>query len=101
MTIDETANGRRIELPVGEALDVVLTGQATAGYRWKVISPGDPACVLVEDRFEAAPRPPGAPGTHHFTFRAERAGNASIRLSYGRRWEDAAARTFQVEVAVR
>lgn len=101
MTIDDTFNGRAIDVAPGDDLEIALEEKATAGFRWTLVSGGEPACVPMGDTLESARHPPGAAAIHRWRFRAGAPGTATIRLAYGRRWEPAAAGTFEVHVRVR
>jgi predicted secreted protein len=85
--VDESADGRQIELPVSEVLEVRLAENPTAGFRWNLVADGRPVCVLDSDGFEPAGGPPGHGGRHVWRFRAAQPGEAAIELHYARSWQ--------------
>jgi predicted secreted protein len=101
VTIDDSSNGRAIDVAAGDDFEIALEEKATAGFRWTLLSGGEPACVLTGDGLESAQHPPGAAAIHRWRFRAGAAGTVTIRFTYGRRWESAAVATFEVHVRVR
>lgn len=100
--VDDSSNGKEIELRVGETLEVHLPENRTAGFKWTLESSGEGPCSLVSDDFQPG-HLTGEPGNHRWHFRAERAGADSIRLSYRRPWEEKGtpARTFTLGIRVR
>jgi predicted secreted protein len=103
MRVDESANGGTVELTVGETLEIRLTENRTAGYRWQIEARAEPIGSLESDAYEAAAGPPGRGGTRVLSFKAERPGDGEIRLAYRRPWEEGAppARTFALRVRAR
>ena len=100
--IDESAQGGQLQMAVGEMLEVQLEENPTAGFRWQLISEGQPACTLVVDEFEPGDETPGAGGHHTWQFEAVQAGDARIELAYRRQWmpETPAARVVIFSVHV-
>lgn len=98
--VDENSNGNQIKLASGETLGIGLSENRTTGYKWFLKSNGK-VFTLVDDSFEPG-QTPGEPGTHHWKFRAEQAGSASIELYYRRTWgeEKTPARTFKLTIRV-
>lgn len=89
----------------GDVFALRLESNASTGYSWRLASPPDgtivrPAgnCYVQAD----SGRPPGAPGSEVWTFRAAGRGRATIELEYVRPWETppipAALATFEVIV---
>ena len=98
--LDESADGREIELAAGQEFELTLGENPTTGFRWRLTADGSPACALVRDEFRAPEGGrPGQGGSHVWQFRAERAGESRIELSYARAAGDA-ARTFTLRVRV-
>ena len=83
-------------LDVGQVLEIVLEGSAGTGYAWRLEADGSPQLrpVPVPPSPEAAesdgPRLVGGPTAQRWHFLAERAGKATVKLSYRRPWESAA-----------
>ncbi len=93
---DETFNGRTIELPVGETLEICLSENRTTGFKWEIVANGEPICRIQDDRYEAG-RSVGQGGKHLWRFRAHQTGSAEIELRYRRPWEKRkAANTFRL-----
>jgi predicted secreted protein len=101
-TVDERADGRRIDLPLGEVLEIRLEENPTTGFRWHLAAGGGPACVASGDSFEAAGRRPGQGGQHVWRFRAAKPGEAAIELHYARAWQpgEPAGRRFGLRLRV-
>ena len=97
--------GGQIEAVAGKTFTVTLESNPTTGYRWRLVSPLDESVVrLLDTKYE--PRRPGllgAGGLERWTFRAEHAGRADIRLEYVRPWEKGVppARTARFTIRVR
>ncbi len=102
VTAEESASGQSMTLPVGETLELRLPENPTTGYRWSVVENGADVLTPVEEQRGAPADGPGAPATHRWLFRAERAGRTTIELVHHRPWEDTAGATrrFTLEVEV-
>jgi len=100
--VDETWNGRQLEVGVGQRFELALPENPTTGFRWALESKGEPVLVLLGDAFAPSAGTPGAGGVHRWEFEASRAGSADLRLTYRRPWGQAgeAARTFALLVVV-
>jgi inhibitor of cysteine peptidase len=99
--LDEGADGREIELAAGEEFELTLDENPTTGFRWRLAADGSPVVALAGDEFRAPGEArPGQGGRHAWQFRAERAGESRIELSYARAAGDA-ARTFTLRVRVK
>ncbi len=101
LQVAEASNGDQIKLPLGATFEVALSENRTTGFRWELTQRGEPACVLLNDRF-ARGSAVGQPGTHVWQFQAQRAGPAIIELCYVRSWEKdrPPARAFALRVEV-
>ena len=99
--LDESADGREIELAVGQEFELALGENPSTGFRWRMTSDGSPECKLAVDDFRAPEEArPGQGGTRVWRFRAARAGECRISLSYARAGGDA-ARDFTLRVRVK
>ena len=99
--LDESADGREIELAAGQEFELTLGENPTAGFRWRVTADGSPACALVRDEFRAPTEGrPGQGGSHVWQFRAARAGQCRVEMSYARAAGEA-ARNFSLRVRVK
>ena len=100
--VDESSDGREVELPVGLGLEIRQSERPTTGFRWRLESDGRPACVLVGNSFQPASDRPGGGRTHRWQFRGAQPGAGLIELRYRRSWEGQAeaARTFTLHIRV-
>jgi len=98
---DESSDGNTIDLKIGETLELRLPENRTTGFKWALESSDEGGWSLVSDDFEAGSQP-GQPGSQRWSFRGERAGSESIKLSYRRGWEEkgTAERTFTLRIRV-
>jgi inhibitor of cysteine peptidase len=105
--VDESFNGRQIEIHVGETLAISLSENASTGFQW--IIPPESAHnfekILHERKpdVEGTPGPPGKPGVRRFSFEAFKPGTAELELHYRRPWETdkPPARKFKLRIRVR
>jgi inhibitor of cysteine peptidase len=86
----ESDNGREIEVPIGEIIEVCLRDNPTTGFKWSFKSSGEPACTLVTEFFSREGTSPGQGGTHHWQFKIVAPGRATIELVYTRPWQTGA-----------
>ncbi len=83
-------------LAVGQVLEIALEGSAGTGYAWQLEADGSPQLRLVPVPPSPAaaepdgPRRVGGPTAQRWHFLAERAGEATVKLSYRRSWEPGA-----------
>jgi inhibitor of cysteine peptidase len=85
--VDASANGEHVTVQVDETVQLLLPETPTTGYRWRVISSGEPVTELVEDRFQPPAEGAGRSGSHLWVFRVRQPGYASIELQQTRAWE--------------
>jgi len=102
--LNESANGQEIHLHTHQRFEISLRENPTTGFRWSLISNGEPACKALDDTYE----PPdihahGQEGMHYWRFEAAQTGHGKIELVYLRSWEHAgnAARRFTLDVRVK
>lgn len=81
--------GSRHTLSIGEEVRVQLPETPTTGYVWTA-QLDDDALEVVDDHYDVAETPRGAPGLHTFAFRARRAGPTTLALVQSRAWEQGA-----------
>jgi inhibitor of cysteine peptidase len=100
MQVDASANGEQVTVQVDETLHLLLPETPTTGYRWRVVSSGEPVTELVEDRFQSPAEGAGRSGSHLWVFRVRQRGHASIALHQTRAWEpdSAPVETFTLHV---
>ena len=81
-----------VAMRVGQVLEIALMSNASTGYQWEFTADGAP--VLARTPGPATPPPmdtqppmPGASSIARWWFRAEKAGETTVRLEYRRPWE--------------
>jgi inhibitor of cysteine peptidase len=101
LQVNDSSNGKQIDLPIGETLEVSLPENKTTGFQWVPGSSAKGVLSLVSDELEPG-RKIGEPGIHRWLFRAERAGSDRIELTYRRQWEEKEKpqRTFALGIRV-
>jgi inhibitor of cysteine peptidase len=102
LTIDQSYDGKSLDLPVGQVIELRLPENPTTGFTWHFDKDGAPACTIARSAFTAGANRPGAGGEHAWDITAVTRGNCEIALVY-RRPSDAAgapAQTFRVIVHV-
>lgn len=98
------ADFHRMELTVGQKVEIVLPGNPTTGYVWSVAETTD--AVKVEVNLVANTAPRGMVGTPRetvVTVTAVQAGQGEVKLVYARPWEKgkAPADTCHINVTVK
>jgi len=95
-------DGASVSLRSGETLEICLSENPTAGYRWQADDWDRSVLDMRRDEFH----PPGtsehgAGGEHLWEFAARAPGKTSLRLAYSRSWESGPpARRFSLDVSV-
>lgn len=105
--LNESANGKTIELRVGEVVRVRLHSNPTTGFSWEFRAPENGVIALDKNAFI----PPenkndmcGVPGVHELVIRAVKPGRAELQGVYRRPWEKrdpANDTTFRLTVEVK
>lgn len=100
---DEQSNRSKIELNVGEEFKIILHENPTTGFRWNLISSGEPVCILLDNSFELIDSSSGKGGRHTWHFQAVQEGIGKIEFAYRRSWEQGRppAQSFNLSVSVR
>jgi inhibitor of cysteine peptidase len=100
--VDESYDGKEVEVTIGQTLEVQLNENPTAGFRWNLTSKGEPQCLLLDDSYDVSSTTPGQGGIHSWRFRAEENGECQIKFAYGRQWQQDAkpAQTFTLKVRI-
>ena len=102
--LSEKDLGRRVEIGVGDILEVVLKGNPTTGYIWDVVSPDKGILKQVgETEFEPDRKARGSGGKIMMRFEAAEAGKTLLKLIYRRPFEKdrPPIKTFEVKVTVK
>jgi inhibitor of cysteine peptidase len=81
-----------VSMRVGQVLEIAQMANASTGYQWEFTADGAP--VLSRTTGPATPPPmdtqppmPGAPSMARWWFRADKPGEATVRMVYRRSWE--------------
>jgi inhibitor of cysteine peptidase len=105
--VNDSFNGRQIELHVGETLEISLSENASTGFQW-ITAPEsahklDRILHQAESAVKGADNPLGKPGVRRFYFEAFEPGAVELELDYRRPWETAKppARKFKLHIRVR
>lgn len=98
--VNESDNGREIDLRLRTRLRITLFEVPTAGFRWNVCPLKGNAASLIADNVEQPKGKLGGTLAHQWEFQAKKLGVVAILIEYGRRWQKAATRTFSVSVRV-
>ena len=106
LKLADADNGKAYTVKVGDTVQVVIPGNPTTGYSW-VAALSESDAALLQQQGEPAyaegsnGQVVGEGGTFTFTFKAVKAGQATLKLVYERPWEkDAPAQTYQVELTI-
>lgn len=107
LKLAQSDNGKTFTVKAGETIQVVLPGNITTGFSWAAALTDKDASVLVQDGDAAYAEEStdaqvvGGGGTFTFNFKAEAAGQATLKLVYSQPWEKVAPeQTFEVQITV-
>jgi inhibitor of cysteine peptidase len=103
MMIDASYSGQQVALSVGQTAELRLPENPTTGFRWSVVSDGDPACRLNDNGFHGGDGTPGRGGEHVWRLVGVSAGACELRLAYRRSFDAAGvnAGAFALHVQVK
>ncbi len=104
MLLDVSSNGKKIELKVGEEIDIELEGAGATGYWWYFDGldysffelAGEETRARDKDEKEMV----GRPVIGIWKLRAIKPGRSIIRMKYYRAWEKSQKAIDQFEVSV-
>jgi len=106
ITIDINSNGKKIELKVGDEIQIELEGIGSTGYWWYFDKLDDDLFELISEdrRVIAGEREDvaGRPVIGIWKLRMKRPGSSIIRMKYYRVWEggDKAINQFEIGVNI-
>jgi predicted secreted protein len=104
--LDESWNGKRIELKIGDEVQIELQGIGATGYAWYFDKLNSNFFHLISQEREKGKKEGeevvGVPIRHIWVIKAKKIGTSIIEMSYYRVWEgrDKAIRQFKVEVDI-
>jgi len=102
LTIDQSYDGRSVDVPVGQVIELRLPANPTTGFSWSIEAAGRPACVIEEGPAAPPGQVPGQGSEHTWQIRGVQLGGCHIALAYRRPWEATAspAREFRLDIRV-
>jgi inhibitor of cysteine peptidase len=88
ITLTRADSGKVVETRAGDTLVVRLGENPTTGYRWAIETlNADEVVLQSEEYLRASGAAVGGGGERRFTFKAQRAGTATVQLKLWRAWE--------------
>lgn len=104
--VDITANGKRIELKVGDEIQIELKSYGSTGYSWYFDQLDQDFFELISEYTETIHKEreeiAGSPVMMIWKLKTKRSGTSPIRVSYYRAWEgrNKAIDQFEIEVKI-
>ncbi len=101
--LDDSDNGRELEVRTGQEIIVSLESNPTTGYTWEISNIEDGIMEQVgKTVFESSTDLVGSGGIQVFRFKACGTGEVVLDLVYHRSWEKEVkpARTFSLKITV-
>jgi inhibitor of cysteine peptidase len=102
--LNDTDNGRKLELREGQEIVVSLESNPTTGYIWEISNIGDGIIAQVgETTYESKSDLVGAGGIQVFRLKANESGVTDLNFVYHRPWEKNVkpVRTFSLKITVK
>lgn len=98
----ESDSGKRVEMRVGDDLEIVLPANPTTGYVWNSSTHDSDQLRLVNSDFYPDSKNIGGGGMEIIKFRAEAAGKSQVKLMFHRPFERAIPplKTFVVTIVI-
>ncbi len=107
LKLAQSDSGKAFTIKVGDTIQVILPGNMTTGFAWVAALDDKASALLVQDgepvyaEQSTDAQVVGAGGTFTFTFKAEAAGQATLKLVYERSWENVAPeQTFEAQITI-
>lgn len=102
--VDETYNGKTLNVTAGETFVLSLDSNPTTGYDWSISGSWDEKVLALIDKgykSEGNSGLIGQGGKSYWKFKALQAGSTNIKLVYARPWESVQPlKTFQLNIVV-
>jgi len=89
LVLDETSNGDRVSMAVGDDLVIELPGNPSTGYDWYVDTLDQTVLELSDQSFDTESTLIGAGGTTTLRLSAVGTGETDLRIVYERSFETA------------
>ena len=87
LIIIERDNGREVDITCGESLQIILSENATTGYRWTIDHYNKEIFELVTSEGDYLSNPIGSGGEIKLIFKTKKKGRGEILLKNWRHWE--------------
>lgn len=105
VSVDDSYAGKEVKIGVGGSLTVALASNQTTGFQWELKEISDTSRLQkIDSKYEASTTGLlGAGGKEIWTFKALKAGRATINMEYSQPWEggEKAASTFNLTVVMK
>lgn len=102
--VDESYNGKTLNLQAGDTFVLSLDSNPTTGYTWNLDdSWNEKMLTLVDQGYQSSTTSNivGQGGRHYWKFKALKAGSADLKVYYARPWESVQPlKTFQVKIII-
>ena len=100
-TLDETQDGARVNLQVGDVVVLRLAENPTTGYRWDVVA-AQGLELEADDFVSAAGAGSGGGGQRALRFKANAVGTSQLETVLRRSWsQEPAQKRFTITLAIR
>jgi predicted secreted protein len=97
-------NGAKIEVPLGDRLELKLTACESCGYRWKITKKPDAAVIVFDKRLSSVSRCTspctGGNATERWLFDSNAVGSTVVKLGYFGPSSDSPTKTRRLQLAV-
>lgn len=89
VSVDDSYSGKEVKIGIGGSLTVTLTSNQTTGFQWELKEINDTSMLQkIDSKYEASTTGLlGASGKEIWTFKALKAGRATINMEYSQPWE--------------
>jgi inhibitor of cysteine peptidase len=99
MRMSEADDGRKINVAVGETLELELPEISGTGFKWAFTSSAESILTLEKEYSAGAATVPGSGRMRCWRFKAIAPGDATLELVYARPWEKRApVRSFNAKL---
>ena len=85
--LTEAANGHELSLQVHDTFQLQLPEARMGGYRWQLLTNGEPILKSAEVKTQASSSVPGQSNIRTWQFSVEQPGSVQIHLQHRRPWE--------------
>ena len=102
LTLTEAENGGRFTVRVGDTINIHLSENSAAGYRWTASSLDELRVTVKSHGYQATGAAVGSAGTTVWRVSASQPGTARVELKKSRPWEpaDSASERFAVDLDI-